>query len=241
MSAARTALEPQPALVRRARRISRELAALYPDAHCELDYTNPWELLVATVLSAQSTDARVNLVTPALFAQFPDAEALAAADPREVEAILQTLGLYRSKARAVIGLSQQLLERHHGEVPASLDALVTLPGVGRKTANVVLGNAFGIPGLTVDTHFGRLSRRLGFTASLNPDQVEREVATLFEPQDWTDLSHRLVWHGRRVCFARRPNCGGCPLVALCPSSSGGLSNLSSDPSSQSGPSAVDSR
>jgi endonuclease-3 len=205
------------ALVRRARRIDRVLAQTYPDARAELDFTTPLELLVATVLSAQTTDVRVNATTPTLFARYPDAPALAGADPAEMEEILRPLGFFRAKTRATIGLAQALVERYDGEVPASLDALVTLPGVGRKTANVVLGNAFGIPGITVDTHFGRLSRRLGLTDEEDPVKVEHAVGALYDKKDWTMLSHHLVWHGRRVCHARRPACGACPVARWCPS------------------------
>ncbi len=204
------------ALVRRARRINRELAQLYPDAHCELDFNSPLELIVATVLSAQTTDKRVNLVTPTLFARFPTAADYAAADREELEKIIQSTGFYRAKTNSLIGLGQALCDRFGGEVPPRLRDLVTLPGVGRKTANVVLGNAFGIPGITVDTHFGRLARRFGWTTSLEPEKVEAEVATLIPRRDWTILSHRLIWHGRRVCQARKPACGACTLARLCP-------------------------
>ncbi|QCU77344.1 endonuclease III [Citricoccus sp. SGAir0253] len=209
--------ETRLALVRRARRINRVLAEAYPYAVAELDFRNPFELLVATVLSAQTTDVRVNATTPALFARFPDAEAMAHADERELQEIVRPLGFFRAKAAAVQGLSRSLVERHGGEVPGRLEDLVALPGVGRKTAFVVLGNAFGVPGLTVDTHFGRLARRLGFTTEQDPVKVERDVAELFEPRDWTMLSHRLVFHGRRVCHAKRPACGACPITRWCPS------------------------
>jgi endonuclease III len=205
------------ALVRRARKINRELAALYPDAHCELDFGRPFELLVATVLSAQTTDVRVNLTTPALFAKYPTPEDLAAANPEDVEAILKPTGFFRAKTKSVMGLSAALRDRFGGEVPPRLKDLVTLPGVGRKTANVVLGNAFGVPGITVDTHFGRLARRFGWTASDDPDKVEQEVGALFPKSEWTMLSHRLIWHGRRVCHSRRPACGACGIARLCPS------------------------
>ncbi len=197
------------------------LAATYPDARAELDFTTPLELLVATVLSAQTTDVRVNATTPVLFARYPDAAALAGADPAQMEEILRPLGFYRAKTRAVIGLGQALVERFDGEVPARLQDLVTLPGVGRKTANVVLGNAFGIPGITVDTHFGRLARRLGFTEEEDPVKVEHAVGAIFPKKDWTMLSHHLVWHGRRVCHARRPACGACPVARWCPSNGTG--------------------
>ena len=204
------------ALVRRARRINRELALLYPDAHCELDFRSPLELLVATILSAQTTDKRVNMVTPTLFARYTTAAEYAAADREELEKIIQSTGFYHAKANSLMGLGQALCERYGGEVPPRLKDLVTLPGVGRKTANVVLGNAFGVPGLTIDTHFGRLARRFGWTTSLDPEKVEAEVATLIPRKEWTILSHRLIWHGRRVCHARRPACGACTLARLCP-------------------------
>jgi endonuclease III len=205
------------ALVRRARRIGRELAALYPDAHTELNFTSPLELLVATILSAQTTDKRVNLVTPVLFARFQTAADYAAADRGEMEKIIQSTGFFRAKTTSLIGLGQALCERFGGEVPRRLRDLVTLPGVGRKTANVVLGNAFGVPGITVDTHFARLSRRFGWTTSTDPDKIEQEVGALFPRRDWTFLSHCLIWHGRRVCHSRRPACGACTLASLCPS------------------------
>jgi endonuclease III len=205
------------ARLRRARRIFRELAAVYPDAHTELNFTTPLELLVATILSAQSTDKGVNLVTPTLFARYPTAADYAAADRDEMEKIIKSTGFFRAKTTSLIGLGQALCDRFGGEVPRRLRDLVTLPGVGRKTANVVLGNAFGIPGITVDTHFGRLARRFGWTTSTDPDKVEQEVGALFPRKDWTYLSHVLIWHGRRVCHARRPACGACPVAGLCPS------------------------
>ncbi|WP_130491828.1 endonuclease III [Motilibacter rhizosphaerae] len=207
---------PPVALVRRARKIDRLLAERYPDAHCELDFTSPLELLVATVLSAQTTDVRVNMVTPTLFARYPTARDLAGADRAELEGIIQSTGFFRQKAQSVLGLAQALVERYDGEVPARLEDLVTLPGVGRKTANVVLGNAFGIPGITVDTHVGRLSRRFGWTESEDPVVVEAEVGALFEKRGWTMLSHRLIFHGRRTCHAKKPACGACPVARLCP-------------------------
>jgi endonuclease III len=209
--------ESRLALVRRARRINRELALVYPDAHCELDFTSPFELLIATVLSAQTTDVRVNMVTPTLFAKYPGPAELAAADRADVEAIIQSTGFFRAKTQSIMGLSQAIVERFGGEVPGRLTDLVTLPGVGRKTANVVLGNAFGVPGITVDTHFGRLARRFGWTTNTEADKVEVDVAALIPKPEWTMLSHRLIWHGRRCCHARRPACGACPLARLCPS------------------------
>jgi endonuclease III len=205
------------ALVRRARRINRELAELYPDVHTELNFSTPLELLVATILSAQTTDKRVNMVTPVLFARYQTAADYAAADRGEMEKIIQSTGFFRAKTSSLIGLGQALCDRFAGEVPARLAELVTLPGVGRKTANVVLGNAFGIPGITVDTHFARLSRRFGWTRQTDPVKIESEVGALFPPREWTMLSHRLIWHGRRVCHARKPACGACELARLCPS------------------------
>ena len=209
--------ESRLALVRRARRINRELALTYPDAHCELDFTSPFELLIATVLSAQTTDVRVNMVTPTLFAKYPSPADLAAAGRADVEAIIQSTGFFRAKTQSIIGLSQAIVDRFDGEVPGRMKDLVTLPGVGRKTANVVLGNAFGVPGITVDTHFGRLARRFGWTTHTDADKVEADVAALIPRREWTILSHRLIWHGRRCCHARRPACGACPLARLCPS------------------------
>lgn len=205
------------ALKRRARKINRALAEAYPYAHAELDFRNPFELLVATVLSAQTTDVRVNQVTPVLFARYPDARALSEAEPADVEAIIRPTGFFRAKTRSLHTLARKIVDEFDGEVPGTLTELVTLPGVGRKTANVVLGNAFGVPGITVDTHFGRLARRFGWTASEDPLVVERDVMELFEPRDWTMLSHRVVFHGRRVCLARRPACGACTVASLCPS------------------------
>ena len=209
--------ESRLALVRRARRIDRILAETYPDAHCELDYSSPLELLVATILSAQCTDKRVNTVTPVLFAKYRTAADYAAADQAELEEIIRPTGFYRAKASNIIAMAQALCERHHGEVPDRLEDLVRLPGVGRKTANVVLGNAFGIPGITVDTHFQRLARRFGWTKETDPVKIEHEVDELFPKSSWTMLSHRLIWHGRRICHARRPACGACPIATLCPS------------------------
>jgi endonuclease-3 len=208
--------ETSLARTRRARRINRILAETYPDAHCELDFTTPLELLVATILSAQCTDARVNMVTPAVFRKFPTPADYAGADRAELEAMIQPTGFFRAKTNSLISLGQALVERYDGAVPGRLDDLVTLPGVGRKTANVVLGNAFGVPGITVDTHFGRLARRFGWTAETDPDKVEAEVGQLFPKRDWTLLSHHLIWHGRRVCHSRKPACGACPVAALCP-------------------------
>ncbi|GAB2736518.1 hypothetical protein GCM10027072_34340 [Streptomyces bullii] len=208
--------ESRTALVRRARRINRELAEVYPYAHPELDFENPFQLVVATVLSAQTTDLRVNQTTPALFAKYPTPEDLAAANPEEVEEILRPCGFFRAKTKSVIGLSKALVEEFGGEVPGRLEDLVKLPGVGRKTAFVVLGNAFGRPGITVDTHFQRLVRRWQWTDETDPDKIEAAVGALFPKSDWTDLSHHVIWHGRRICHARKPACGACPIAPLCP-------------------------
>jgi len=197
--------------------MNRELADLYPDAHCELDFTSPLELLVATILSAQCTDKRVNMVTPVLFARYRSAADYASADREDVEKIIMSTGFFRAKTNSIIGLGQALCERHGGEVPNKLSELVKLPGVGRKTANVVLGNAFGVPGITVDTHFGRLAHRFGWTTVDDPVKIETEVGALIPRSEWTMLSHRLIWHGRRVCHSRRPACGACAVAALCPS------------------------
>ena len=203
-------------LVRRARKIDRVLAETYPDARCELDFTNPFELLVVTVLSAQTTDKRVNAVSPTLFAAYPDAPHMASAERADLEAIVGPLGFFRAKTESLLKLSQALVDRFDGEVPGRLDDLVTLPGVGRKTANVVLGNAFGVPGITVDTHFGRLARRFDWTEETDPVKVEHAVGALFPKRDWTMLSHHLIWHGRRVCHSRKPACGACPIARWCP-------------------------
>ncbi|MFE4797633.1 endonuclease III [Streptomyces sp. NPDC056708] len=208
--------ESHLAMVRRARRINRELAELYPYAHPELDFRSPFELLVATVLSAQTTDLRVNQTTPALFAAYPTPEDMAAAVPEELEELIRPTGFFRAKTKSLIGLSVALRDRFGGEVPGRLADLVTLPGVGRKTANVVLGNAFGVPGITVDTHFGRLVRRWKWTEQEDPEKVEAEIAAIFPKSEWTMLSHRVVFHGRRICHARKPACGACPIAPLCP-------------------------
>lgn len=205
------------ALVRRARAIHRTLGDTYPDAHCELDHADAWQLLVATVLSAQSTDRRVNTVTPALFARWPDPAALASADRAELEQLIRPTGFFRAKSESLLGLSAAVVANHGGVVPASRDLLVKLPGVGRKTANVVLSDAFGVPAITTDTHFIRLSRRFGWTAAAKPEQIEAEVGELFPRKDWNTLNHRVIWHGRRCCHARRPACGACPIAQWCPS------------------------
>ena len=205
------------ALVRRARRINRELARLYPDAHIELNFTSPLELLVATILSAQTTDRGVNAVTRVLFARYRTAADYADADLPELEKIVKPTGFFRVKAKTLIALGRALCDRFGGEVPDTLDELVTLPGVGRKTASVVLGDAFGQPAITVDTHFARLARRFGWTAHSDPDKIEQDVAELLPRREWTDASHRVIWHGRRVCHARKPACGACGVARLCPS------------------------
>lgn len=211
------ASESRLSLVRRARRINRILAEVYPSAETELRFETPFQLLVATVLSAQTTDVRVNQVTPVLFKAYPTPADLAAADPADVERIIQSTGFFRAKTKSIIGLARSIVERYGGEVPNRLNELTTLAGVGRKTANVVLGNAFGKPGITVDTHFGRLARRFGWTQHHDPEKVEADVAELFPRRDWTKLSHHLILHGRRICHSRRPACGVCPVAHLCPS------------------------
>ena len=194
------------------------LLALYPDAHCALDFTNAFQLLCATILSAQCTDKRVNLVTPALFARYPDAAALAAAKPEELEELIRSTGFFRSKAKSLIGMAEALVERHGGEVPADMEALTALPGVGRKTANVILGNAFGRnDGIVVDTHVTRLSNRLALTSESDAVKIEQALVPLFPQERWTMLSHLLIEHGRQVCDARKPRCGDCVLSDVCPS------------------------
>ena len=209
--------ETRLGLVRRARRMNRTLAVAFPHVYCELDFTNPLELAVATILSAQSTDKRVNLTTPALFAAYRSARDYAQANRTELENLIRPTGFYRNKANSLIGLGQALIERFEGEVPATIEELVTLPGVGRKTANVILGNAFEVPGITVDTHFGRLVRRWRWTDETDPVKVEHAVGELIERREWTLLSHRVIFHGRRVCHARKPACGVCVLAKDCPS------------------------
>ena len=211
------AAETRTGLVRRARKIDRVLGETYPDAHIELDFDDPFQLLVVTVLSAQTTDKRVNAVRPTLFAAYPDAKSMAAADRATLEGIVGPLGFFRAKTESLLKLSAALVERHDGQVPPRLEDLVKLPGVGRKTANVVLGNGFGIPGITVDTHFGRLVRRFGWTEETDPVKVELAIGELFPKKDWTMLSHHLIWHGRRRCHARNPACGACPVAKWCPS------------------------
>jgi endonuclease-3 len=205
---------------RRAAAVAARLAEAYPEAICELDHRNPFELLVATILSAQSTDARVNLVTPVLFERYPTPAALAAADPSEVEQIVRSTGFYAAKTRNLLGMSKALLEQFAGNVPSGLDDLVTLPGVGRKTANVIRAVAFGLPGLPVDTHVKRLARRLGLTESEDPSVVEHDLSGLLRLADWGPFGLRLILHGRRVCHAKRPACETCALADLCPSAGG---------------------
>jgi len=209
--------ETKLARVRRARTINRELGAIYPDAHCELDFTNPLELAVATILSAQCTDQRVNMVTPTLFAKYPTALDYSQADPNEVEEIIKSTGFYRNKTKSLVGMAQALVERFDGEVPHRLEDLVTLPGVGRKTANVIRSVDLDEPGLPVDTHVGRLSVRLGLTTETDPVKVELELNRMIPAAERGTFSLRLILHGRRVCFARRPRCGDCLLAWFCPS------------------------
>jgi endonuclease-3 len=202
----------------RSRAVAERLAVTYPDALCELDHRNPFELLAATILSAQTTDARVNMVTPTLFARYPDAASLARADPGDVEEIIRSTGFYQAKTRSLLGMSSALVERFGGEVPTELDDLVTLPGVGRKTGNVVRSVAFGLPGLPVDTHVGRVTRRLGLTVEEDPVKVEAVLNSYLPSAEWGPFSLRVILHGRRVCDARKPACERCSLEDLCPSS-----------------------
>jgi endonuclease-3 len=214
----RSGRETKPALRRRALRILALLKKEYPDAHCALDYRTPFELIVATILSAQCTDVRVNLVTPAFFARYPTPRALAEADQGEVEDLIRSTGFFRNKTRSLIGMARALVDQHHGEVPRGMETLRALPGVGRKTANVVLGNAYGInDGVTVDTHVARLSERLKLTGQKTPEKIERALMELIPRADWTLVSHLLIWHGRRICIARRPRCCECAIAKLCPS------------------------
>jgi endonuclease-3 len=201
----------------RAKVIYRQLSKNYPNVRCELDYKNAFQLLVATVLSAQCTDKRVNQTTPALFKKYPNPQKMAKADLRDIQNLVKSTGFFRAKAKNIKGLSNKIMEEFDGKVPSNLEDLITLPGVGRKTANVVLGHAFGIPGITVDTHFGRLSRRFGWSKQSNPVRVEFEVGELIPQKEWTNLSQRMIWHGRRVCHSRKPACGACALAKLCPS------------------------
>jgi endonuclease-3 len=209
---------PDTALVRRARKVNRILAETYPDAHCELDFATPFQLLVATILSAQCTDQRVNMVTPTLFARYPDPATLAVARQEDVEEIIRSTGFFRNKARNLIGMAGAVVDRHGSNIPVTMDELVQLPGVGRKTANVVLGNACGInEGVVVDTHVQRVGYRLGLTSESDPVKIELDLMKLYDRDRWTLLSHLLIWHGRRVCYARKPRCADCLLNTICPS------------------------
>ncbi|QDU39269.1 Ultraviolet N-glycosylase/AP lyase [Maioricimonas rarisocia] len=209
--------ESADALKQRVRKIVRRLKKTYPDAECALIHESPFQLLVATILSAQCTDERVNSVTPTLFERFPTPQDLADATQEEVEEIVRPLGFFRSKATNIRGMAQGLVDRHHGELPRTLEELVALPGVGRKTANVLLGTAFGIAsGVVVDTHVRRISNLLGLTASKNPDIIERELMQILPKKEWVNYSHRLIHHGRQICIARRPRCTECPLLDVCP-------------------------
>jgi endonuclease III len=201
----------------KAKAIYRQLTKSYPNVRCELDYNSAFQLLVATVLSAQCTDKRVNQTTPALFKEYPNSKKMAKADLVDIQRLVKSTGFYRAKAKNIKALSNKIMEEFNGDVPSNLEDLIILPGVGRKTANVVLGHAFGIPGITVDTHFGRLSRRFGWSKQSDPVKVEFEVGELIPEKEWTNLSQRMIWHGRRVCHSRKPACGACPLAKLCPS------------------------
>jgi endonuclease-3 len=201
----------------RAKAIYRQLTKSYPNVRCELDYNSAFQLLVATVLSAQCTDKRVNQTTPALFKKYPNPKKMSKADLKDIQRLIKSTGFFRAKAKNIKALSNKIMEDFDGDVPSNLEDLITLPGVGRKTANVVLGHAFGIPGITVDTHFGRLSRRFGWSKQSDPVKVEFEVGELIAEKEWTNLSQRMIWHGRRVCHSRKPACGACPIAKLCPS------------------------
>lgn len=217
MAAAALGRESRAARQRRARAVVAQLRAVYPQARTSLAWADPFRLLVATILSAQCTDARVNLVTPALFRRFPDARALAAAPQEELEALIRSTGFFRNKAKNLRGAAQAIVERHGGAVPQTMPELLALPGVARKTANCVLGSAFGRPeGVVVDTHVGRLARRMGFTRAADPVKVERDLMEAFPAEDWIFLSHAWIEHGRAVCTARKARCEGCPLAGLCP-------------------------
>jgi endonuclease III len=209
-------MKPSTNLKKRAAQIIRLLAKLYPNARCALNYENPLQLLIATILSAQCTDVRVNMVTPALFRRYADARAFAEADPRQLESVIQSTGFFRNKARNIINACREIQEKYAGRVPNTMDQLVSLPGIGRKTANVVLGNAYDVPGITVDTHVLRLSKRLGLTKETDPEKVERDLMELIPKKEWTMFSHRMIFHGRQICFARNPNCPGCLLAKVCP-------------------------
>lgn len=210
-------MKADPQSVKSARAIYRILSRTYPDVYCELDFKNPLQLLVATVLSAQCTDKRVNQVTPALFREYRTAKDFANANLPDIEELIHSTGFFRAKARNIKGLAVKIESEFNGKVPQTLEELITLPGVGRKTANVVLGHAFDTPGITVDTHFGRLSRRFHWSHEEDPVKVERDVAALIPQKEWTNLSQRMIWHGRRICHSRKPACGACPLAKICPS------------------------
>jgi len=210
--------EGPAARARRAHRIADLLAREYPDARCALDHRGPFELLIATILAAQCTDERVNAVTPALFERFPEAAAMAAADPAELESLVRSTGFFRAKAKSIRGAAETLARRYAGRFPSTMEDMLTLPGVGRKTANVVLGTCFGQPAIIVDTHVRRVSRRLDLASSDDPDEIERQLQALLPPERWTAFSHQLTFHGRRRCHARTPDCDRCPLAPLCPSS-----------------------
>ena len=214
----RSSEKPPVDLVAQARRLEEILSILkreYPEAKCALNFETPYQLLIATILSAQCTDVRVNLVTPELFKRYPDAKAMAKAQILQIEELIRTTGFFRNKAKSILETSKLLTEKYEGRVPATLEELIPLRGVGRKTANVVLGNAFGIPGLVVDTHVGRLCRRMGFTKSTDPVKVEQEMMKLLPESEWTLFSHLLIEHGRQICDARKPLCGDCPVYSLC--------------------------
>jgi endonuclease-3 len=202
---------------KRAKTLYRGLSKTYPEVYCELNFQNPLQLTIATVLSAQCTDKRVNMVTTKLFKKYKNVRAYAKAPIEDIEEIIFPTGFYHAKARHIKGLAERIINEFGGEVPSTLEELITLPGVGRKTANVVLGHAFDTPGITVDTHFGRLSRRFQWTESLDPVKVEHEVGALIPQPEWTNLSQRVIWHGRRICHSRKPACGACTLAKICPS------------------------
>ena len=214
---ARISKESPAELKARAKKIYTGLNKLYPNAHCELDFKNPLQLLVATILAAQCTDKRVNIVTPALFKKYKKPEDFASAKKSELEELIKSTGFYKNKTTSIIGMARKVCDDFGGKIPNNLEDLVSLPGVGRKTANVILGNAFDIPGITVDTHFGRLSRRFEWSASQDPVKVEFEVGELIPQKEWTNLSQRMIWHGRRICHSRKPACGACPVAKICPS------------------------
>lgn len=211
-----TRMKPADPIRSRARRIVRLLSQLYPDAHCALEYETPLQLLIATILSAQCTDVRVNLVTPSLFTRYRDVSSFAEAVPSELETAIQSTGFFRNKARNIIECCKRIMAEHGGNVPSKMELLVHLPGVGRKTANVLLGNAFDTPGITVDTHVGRLSRRMGLTVEEDPQKVEQDLMRLIPKKEWTKFSHRMIFHGRQVCHSRKPNCDQCTLAKVCP-------------------------